>query len=874
MPAQKKSAPSRTASKPSNTKTSSNTRKPSAKKAPPVRPIRRGVGSLVTFLLSIFGFLILFGTQALVLDVLKIIVTTLIGRGAVIVPFALLFVSLVLLFHRGRPVTLRVTALSLSPVILGMLLHVTRFKAELPKGWAFFGGLADSGQALESGGVVSGTIGFLLKSGLSAAGAVIVLLVVLLALLLAAFQTSVAALYDRFVHWLHNRQPYDPDDFQAPPKPERPERQERSAPSRREKPQSINVPLYLTDEQMGLEPGQDLPPARTPRAKTPAEALRETPAPVPVPNVFTFDKQMYVDPSTGELLESPVTAGVPVEPEADIPPFFISPLEGQAAAQDDTPPFAVTPDTALPFAPAASEPPFTPDEPPTQPAPVSAPPRPIFGSSKGPYAFPSMDLLAPPAPAKVSDQAEEMRMGATRLIEVLESFGINAQMFNITRGPSVTRYELEMGSGAKLKNLTSLSKDIAMSMGTADVNIMPIQGKMGVVGIEVPNRVRTMVTLREVLESQEFQQRTSPTTFALGKDISGKCIVDDIAKMPHLLVAGSTGAGKSVAINTLIVSLLFKARPEELKLILIDPKKVEFPPYNGIPHLGFGPVITDSDKAAAALEWAVLEMEKRYATLADSGKRDIDGYNSAYPDDDPEHPKMCRIVIIIDEMADLMMESKKERNMEDSIVRIAQKARACGIHLVLATQRPDAKVITGLIKANVPSRIALKVSSAINSRIVLDEVGAEKLIGYGDMLFAPGGSNRFQRIQGCFVDERDIHKIVSFIQTANEPVAPDEEAMEQLDRLASGGGSGGSPLGGDGDSSEADPMLPEAIEYVVMSGQGSVSTLQRRLKVGHSRAGRLMDMMEERGIVGPFEGSKPRRILITPEEWEKMKALD
>ncbi|MCL2030052.1 MAG: DNA translocase FtsK, partial [Oscillospiraceae bacterium] len=340
----------------------------------------------------------------------------------------------------------------------------------------------------------------------------------------------------------------------------------------------------------------------------------------------------------------------------------------------------------------------------------------------------------------------------------------------------------------------------------------------------------------------------------------------DIAKMPHLLVAGSTGAGKSVCVNALIVSLLYKASPEELKLILIDPKKVEFPPYNGIPHL-LVPVITDAAKAAGTLEWAVLEMEKRYALLSAGGKRDIEGYNAACRDN-PDQPRMNRIVIIVDEMADLLMESKKEKNTEHFIVRIAQKARACGIHLVLATQRPDAKVITGLIKANVPSRIALKVAGAVNSRIVLDRPGAERLIGHGDMLFAPAGVGNPVRIQGCYVDERDIQKIVTHIRKHAE-ASYAEDVMEQIDRNQMR--AGGIPAADDPEAEEdLDPMLPAAIEVILDSGQGSVSFLQRRLKLGYARAARLMDLMEQRGIVGPFEGSKPRKVLVTREQWDAM----
>ncbi|MDR1736694.1 MAG: DNA translocase FtsK [Oscillospiraceae bacterium] len=805
----------------------------SSRTAAPVKPIRREIGALAAFLLFIFTFLVILGVKAVVLDFLGDVTKSLIGSGVYVLPFALLAASLMLAFHRGRPVAARVAVLMTAPIFIGALVHLFSSTVNYPKGWAFFDAVIKSGQELTGGGLLSGSFAFILKAGLSQIGAVIVVFVLLVGALMIAFQYSIVRLADDFRS--RPRKEYEPLPEPAP-RPSRPAKAD-PAPTppvkeKRAKKSDIDVPLFLTDEQLAQGAAQPETPRDplapkpgfsigTQNVRSPADALLENPVPMPLPQVFAFDEVEYIHPETGELMDAP-SASAP-RAKADKAPW-------------------------------ESDPP--------QPVITAPPPE----SAEAVYRFPPLGLLSPPKPFRETDGSDEVRMGAARLVEVIESFGLGVQIMNVTRGPSVTRYELEMESGQKLARLTGLATDIALAMGAESVNISPVPNKMSVVGVEVPNRVTSMVTLREVMESREFQDAKSPTTFAIGRDIGGRNIVADIVKMTHLLVAGSTGAGKSVCVNSLIVSLLYKASPDDLKLILIDPKKVEFPPYNGIPHL-YVPVITDSSKAAAALEWAVTEMERRYAVLADSLKRDIDGYNEAYPND-PEHPKMCRIVIIVDEMADLIMESKKERNMENCIVRIAQKARACGIHLVLATQRPDAKVITGLIKANVPSRIALKVAGAINSRIVLDRPGAEKLIGHGDMLFAPVGSNVPARVQGCYVDERDINKIVEFLRQSSGEAAYATDVMEQIDRnQAAGMNQEGSRAGAESD--EADPMLPAAIEVILDSGQGSVSFLQRRLKLGYARAARLMDLMEERGIVGPFEGSKPRKVLLTREQWEE-----
>ena len=466
-----------------------------------------------------------------------------------------------------------------------------------------------------------------------------------------------------------------------------------------------------------------------------------------------------------------------------------------------------------------------------------------------------------------------MRQNAERLSDTLQSFGIEAHIINVTRGPSVTRYELELQRGVKLSKVTNLSDDIALALGASGVRIAAIPDKISVVGIEVPNRIVSVVMAREVIDSPEFEKCKSRVSFAVGKDIGGNRIIGDIGKLPHLLIAGTTGSGKSVCMNSLIISLLYKAKPEEVKLIMIDPKMVELGIYNGIPHLLI-PVVTDPKKAAGSLQWAVTEMMRRYRMMADAGVRDLESYNNqARMSSDDDLEPMPQIVVVIDELADLMLVAAKE--VEESICRIAQMGRASGIHLVIATQRPSADVITGLMKANIPSRIAFAVASAMESRIILDTAGAEKLVGKGDMLYAPLGQGKPKRVQGCFITDGEVQDIVTFIKSSSEADYSDT-VMAEIDKKAaesgkSGSGSSGSSAAAETDSSDGDEMLPAAVDVIMETGQASVSMLQRRLKLGYARAARIMDEMEERGIVGPFEGSKPRQLLLSREQWQAMK---
>ena len=483
------------------------------------------------------------------------------------------------------------------------------------------------------------------------------------------------------------------------------------------------------------------------------------------------------------------------------------------------------------------------------------------------YQYPGIDLFEKAPEESDPNAQDELKANAQKLVDTLESFGVRTRVLDISRGPSVTRYEVQPMAGVKISRITSLADDIALNLAVADVRMeAPIPGKPAV-GIEVPNHKKTPVYIRSVFESQAFLRMTSPLGIALGKDIAGVAQVADLCKMPHLLIAGSTGSGKSVCVNSIIMSLLFRSSPEDVKLLLIDPKVVELAEYNGIPHL-LMPVVTEPKKAAGALGSAVQEMERRYHMFAENNVRDIKSFNKLAATD-PTLEKMPYIAIIIDELADLMMVVGKD--VEDSICRIAQKARAAGMHLIVATQRPSVDVITGLIKANIPSRIAFAVSSQVDSRTILDGAGAEKLLGMGDMLFMPVGAPKPTRIQGTFVRDEEISRVLNFIKQS-ATVQYDEAMIEAMERHAiQDGKKGGSGSADSDEDSGSDPMLKQAVEVVIDAGQASTSLLQRRCKLGYARAARIMDEMEEKGIIGPYEGAKPRAVLISRQQWLEMQ---
>lgn len=483
------------------------------------------------------------------------------------------------------------------------------------------------------------------------------------------------------------------------------------------------------------------------------------------------------------------------------------------------------------------------------------------------YCIPPVTLLNLGKHASTKDVSGELKGNAQRLIETLHSFNVEATITDISRGPTVTRYELKPAAGIRISKITNLADDIALNLAATHVRIeAPIPGKAAV-GIEIPNTVKNMVYMRELIETPEFSQQRSKLSAGLGKDIAGNCVYCDIVKMPHLLIAGTTGSGKSVCMNSIIVSILYRAKPDEVKFLMIDPKQVEFSRYAGIPHL-LVPVVTDAKKASGALGWAVSEMLQRYNKFSETGVRDIDGYNKyvAKHEDMEPMPKIC---IFIDELADLMMAAPKE--VEDSICRLAQMARAAGMHLVIATQRPSVDVITGLIKANISSRIALTVSSQVDSRTILDAGGAEKLLGNGDMLYNPIGASKPIRVQGCFIDDDEIEALCDYIKKQGESEY-DENIQKEIDEKAVKDKK--SPFEGEEEEENYDPLFEKAAEVVIESGTASTSFLQRKLSVGYARGAKIIDQLQDYGVIGPSEGSKPRKVLMNMQMWLEKRAYD
>ena len=598
----------------------------------------------------------------------------------------------------------------------------------------------------------------------------------------------------------------------------------------------------------GLNPLRPAPAAQTQPAPAAGVPAADTP---PAPHAALYDQ----DKDDGTLPAAPVVPAAP--PAQPAPPVDGSEDEDGWITVDDTVP-QDTGDIATLVAAAMEKPADA-----EQAAAAAAPSAPEEPEVPAAYEYPPIELFDK-APEDADEGATaELQANAQKLVDTLESFGVKTRVLDISRGPAVTRYEVQPMAGVKISRITSLADDLALNLAVADIRMeAPIPGKPAV-GIEVPNRKRSAVSIRSIFESQSFRRMTSPLTLALGKDIAGVAQVADLCKMPHLLIAGSTGSGKSVCVNSIIMSVVFRSGPEDVKLILIDPKVVELAEYNGIPHL-LMPVITEPKKAAGALSSAVAEMERRYRLFADNNVRDIKTFNKLAASD-PMLEKLPYIAIVIDELADLMMVVGKD--VEDSICRIAQKARAAGMHLIVATQRPSVDVITGLIKANIPSRIAFAVSSQVDSRTILDGAGAEKLLGMGDMLFMPVGAPKPIRIQGTYVTDEEISRVLTFIK-ASGTVQYDEAMIRAMEEHATQDKNGKDR--DDDEGGADDPMLKAAVEVVIDAGQASTSLLQRRCKLGYARAARIMDEMEQKGIIGPYEGAKPRAVLISRQQWLEM----
>ena len=797
----------------------------------PHPPIRREVGGGVCLLLALCVVVSYFQADAIVLNLLGDLLKGLTGYGYWLAAPALALAGVNLLAHRGRPVALRTVCTLVTPVLLGAILHLFLYQGETVTGLGpMMKSLWADGLLLKSGGAVAGGLAAGMKRLVGTMVSVIVLLLLLAAALLAALRVSPRELVQR----ARDRVPYEPQ-----PEPERPARPERP---RRQRP-SVDVPLddapaprEKTADRRSEPPEEPLPrkkgkgffARKGDDVMTPDQVLRpQTPAP------------QTEAPTVQEPAAEPVQT--PAQAPAQEPVPEKKSHRGQAAAQE-------VEQHAQEVGQAIEEELAEPEE---------------------AYQYPPVTLLDQNTDDNYTEVGAELRNNSRRLAQTITSFGVDAKPGDVVHGPSVTRYEFTLDQGVKLSKLTNLADDIALALGSGGVRIAPIPNKSSVVGIEVPNRVVTAVRIRDVIDSRAFAEHRSRVAFAVGKDIGGNAIVGDIAKLPHVLIAGTTGSGKSVCTNSLIVSLLYKSTPEEVRFIMVDPKMVELAPYNGIPHLLI-PVVTDPKKAAGALQWAVYEMMKRYKLFSENGVKDLAGFN-ALAGRSQELKKMPTVVVVIDELADLMLVAAKE--VEESICRVAQMGRAAGMHLVIATQRPSSDVITGLMKANIPSRIAFAVASSLESRIILDTTGAEKLVGKGDMLYAPLGAGKPTRVQGCFITPEEIERVVDYVKQSGE-AEYSQDVMDKIEQAVKekekgGGKSAGAPEPA-GESPD-DELLSAAVDVVLETGQASVSMLQRRLKLGYARAARLVDQMEERGYVGPFEGSKPRQLLIDKVKWQELK---
>ena len=770
----------------------------------------------------------------------------LIGRAGFVVAIpVLLYLFIIHAFSGTRPIKMRTVCLVLFILTTGCIAHLAINPQGLPSGFPLIGELYSGGIDATTGGFICGGIAMIIKWLCGAIFAYILLIIASLFLLLGGIQITIPSI----IRAIQERPRADWED----------EKEERQEPAALVVNHIANKRIQYMEkrrQEHQAEAEENPEPPHT-ESKTESETTSKA---------DRIMKQIQSD------VDDPVAVSeIPVEAEhvvveAESEPEFIAnaPIPEEMPSYEPDEPLCEAP---LLHQPAQTERISAKDvvEAVTE---VESEIAEAEAVQPVEYCFPPIDLLKRQFGDTV-DGTDEMRENSRRLNETLASFKIEAHIINVTRGPSVTRYEVELEKGVRLSKLTSAADDIALSLGATGVRIAAIPGKISVVGIEVPNRAVTTVSLRDVIDSQEFSKAKSKSSFAVGKDIGGNCIVGNIAKLPHMLIAGTTGSGKSVCMNSIIISLLYKASPQDVKLIMVDPKMVELGIYNGIPHLLI-PVVTDPKKAAGSLQWAVSEMLRRYKAMSDAGVRDLESYNSIIEGQEVDGVKLPQVVVIIDELADLMLVAAKE--VEESICRIAQMGRAAGIHLIIATQRPSADVITGLMKANIPSRIAFAVASAMESRIILDTQGAEKLVGKGDMLYAPIGNGKPKRVQGCFVSDPEVEAVTSYVK-ANFASTYDQQVMEEIEKKATQTGTKATvsePEPSD-DELSGDEMLPAAVDVILETGQASVSMLQRRLKLGYARAARIVDEMEEKGIVGPFVGSKPRAILVTKQQWDTMR---
>ena len=816
---------------------SSATKKPNNTE-PETNPAQRIIAAACFLFAAVLVVIGIFAHDGVVVGWLCSLLKGLFGYGFWICAPVFILAAFILGFNRDKPCTWRMTATLLLPLLAGALVNLLLSQVvvdNLSGVGEMFGTLYSGGKKMLCAGVLGTLIAFALEKAFSIYGAAIVLLLAFIFFALSALSITPKKLFEF---------------FRAEPA-EKPEKKTKAA-------AAIAEPAPMQDAEQETEqtkkarrraidiPLDDEPAFAKKSAASEEPTVKEEPAPK----------------KDGGLFGKKGAKAKPAKASADIEPMTIEEVEALTGISA----VKMTDEGAVKTA-AVSDPPKK-----ASAAEVAAETEAIrnaieSATSDGEYEKPPIFLLKK-GHAVAANSDEELRTNRERLENTIKSFGVSARIVDTTRGPTVTRYDLELDQGVKLSRLTNLAGDIALALGVVSVRIAPIPDKISTVGIEVPNKIISTVYLRDIIDSPRFASSKSKLSFAIGKDIAGQAVVGNIAKLPHLLIAGTTGSGKSVCMNSLIISLLYKSDPDEVKLIMIDPKMVELGVYNGIPHL-YIPVVTDPKKAAGALQWAVTEMLKRYRLFSELGVRSLEAYNEHLAENG--QPKMPSIVIVIDELADLMLVASKD--VEESICRVAQMGRAAGMHLVIATQRPSADVITGLMKANIPSRIAFAVSSALESRIILDNAGAEKLIGMGDMLYAPIGCGKPLRVQGAFVSDDERDSIVQFIKRQST-AQYSEDVMAQIEKAAEDKGANGKGRGDDDEPSgkpDYDELLPQAVDVIFDTKQASVSMLQRRLKLGYSRAARIVDQMEEMGIIGPFEGSKPRQILITRDQWLEMQ---
>ena len=819
------------AAAPKKKKTSQPAKKNTRTPPPPAPTYGREIAGGVCLLLALCAVVSYFQEEALFITFFGGLLKGLLGYGYWLSAPALLLTGLLLLTHRDRPATLRSVCTLLVPVLTGCGLHLLLCARSYEPGLTGLRELWLSGRSLQSGGALSGG----LAVGFSAVFGKVLSLILFLLMLLVALCLALHFSPKDAVRRAQERREAEREDIpkEAPPVREKERPAEKRPRGRRA---AIDIPL------------DDEPPAKQPQ---------------PQPEEPTFTpkekKPFFSRKSSAVRTPDQVLRGEPAEEAAPVAPAV--PVTSPSAASAAPAPVTKPREAAKPSVTAQEVQDATEE--------VTAAVEQELAQPEEAYQYPPITLLDENTADNYTEVGAELRSNSQRLAQTLQSFGVDARPGAVVHGPSVTRYEFTLEQGVKLSKITNLADDIALALGASGVRIAPIPNKISVVGIEVPNRAVTPVRIRDVVESRTFTEHKSPVAFAVGKDIGGSCIVGDIGKLPHVLIAGTTGSGKSVCTNSLIVSILYKSTPEEVRFIMVDPKMVELAPYNGIPHLLI-PVVTDPKKAAGALQWAVFEMMKRYKLFSEHGVKDLAGYN-ALARQDEELKTMPTVVVVIDELADLMLVAAKE--VEESICRVAQMGRAAGMHLVIATQRPSSDVITGLMKANIPSRIAFAVASSLESRIILDTTGAEKLVGKGDMLYAPLGAGKPTRVQGCFITPEEIERVVDFVKTTGEAEYSREvmDKIEQAVKEKEKGGGGKTSAEPAEAQEDGDELLPAAVEVVLETGQASVSMLQRRLKLGYSRAARLVDQMEERGIVGPFEGSKPRQLLIDKAKWQELQ---